>query len=180
MNNWKNKIFSVQTAVFILGAMLLIVLDLWLKYWSYYNLSGMPPREIIPGFLGFRYVVNTGMAFGLFAGADFMRYALIIANIAITCGLVWYYYLFDPKNKKHWLCRVAVIMVFAGGIGNLYDRLFLGHVRDMLEFLFVRFAIFNLADVFVTGGVFAFLFLVIFIAKDAPLIKPKQNNEMDS
>ena len=57
-------------------------------------------------------------------------------------------------------------MIFAGGAGNLFDRLTLGAVRDMLEFLFMNFAIFNLADVFVVSGIISLAVFEIFIVKN--------------
>ena len=52
-------------------------------------------------------------------------------------------------------------MMLGGALGNLWDRLFLGYVPDMIEFLFVRFAVFNLADAgLVTGCALVMLALL--------------------
>ena len=152
--------------IFGLSVAILIALDLWLKHWAAANLPG-EPRTLIPGFLGLRYLENPGAAFGFLAGTDSGRWILTTLNLVILGGLLWYYNRL-PLEKRLWWMRVPIIFVVAGGIGNLIDRIALGIVRDMLEFQFISFPIFNLADVYVTGGVFALIFVVLFIVKDVP------------
>jgi len=151
--------------IFAIGVVLLVALDLWLKYWAEANLRGNPPRVLINGLLGLTYHENPGAAFGLFGGFGGAQWGLSIVKIVILLVLLWYYYKL-PLEKKYWLTRVPLIMIFAGGLGNLYDRVGNGIVRDMLEFLFMNFAIFNLADVFVVVGVIALLAFELLVVKD--------------
>ena len=145
------------------------MLDLWLKSWAAANLAGEEGRVIIPGVLGLYYTRNTGAAFSMFANFDWARWFLTGVKIAITIGLFLYYSRLPLENRFWWL-RVPIILIIAGGIGNLYDRLVLGYVRDMFEFLFMNFAIFNLADVFVVVGCFTGAFVILFVCKDAPFL----------
>jgi len=71
-------------------------------------------------------------------------------------------------ERRFWLIRIPIILIFAGGVGNLWDRVLLGYVRDMLVFLFVRFPVFNLADIFVVVGCFVGAFVMFFVVKDFP------------
>ena len=154
--------FSALTAV-------LVILDLLLKNWAQSNLQGEPRRVLIPGVLGLTYFENPGAAFGFLANVAWGRTALTILVIVLLIGMIWYYWRM-PYDRKSWFVRVPIIFIFAGGLGNLIDRVALGAVRDMLEFLFISFAIFNLADVFVTGGIFVFLFFSAVIYKDVPYL----------
>ena len=153
--------------VFFIATVVLLALDLWLKHWAAVNLDGQPACVLIPGVLGLSYYENPGAFFGFLGGLDAARWLLSALKIAILGGILWYYNRL-PLQKRLWLIRVPLILIFVGGLGNLIDRVTLGIVRDMLEFLFVRFAIFNLADVYVTVGVFSLIFIGLFIVKDFP------------
>ena len=143
--------------------------DLWLKHWAAVNLQNQPPRDVVPGLLGLTYLENPGAAFGLFSGFAWGRVVLSIVSIILMIGILWYYSRI-PTEKRFWFVRVPLILIFAGGVGNLIDRLALGAVRDMLQFLFIEFPIFNLADVYVTTGAFSLIFVTLFVVKDAPYL----------
>lgn len=156
-----------ELLVFLGGSAVMVALDQWLKWWSSANLAGAPRRVLIDGVLGLTYFHNTGAAFGFLAEQNWGRWVLTVIVSLLLCVVVWYYFRL-PRARRNWWVRVPLILVFAGGLGNLIDRVRLGFVVDMLEFLFVRFAIFNLADVFITVGGFAFVGIVIIMGKNAP------------
>ena len=58
--------------------------------------------------------------------------------------------------------RIAVSSIIAGAIGNLVDRLFYGYVIDFLRPTFINFAVFNIADIFVTCGAVLFIVILLF------------------
>ena len=95
---------------------------------------------LIPGVLGLARARNTGMAFSLFSGAPWL---LVVLSLGILAGAFFYL----RGKQLSGLSRVGLMMMLGGALGNLADRLFLGYVPDMIEVLFVRFAVFNLADV---------------------------------
>ena len=103
------------------------------------------PRVLIPGVLGLRYAQNTGMAFSLLAGRSWLLGLLTLAILAAG-GL------FLRRFRLGALPRFGALLVLSGGLSNAWDRFFAGYVTDMLELLFVRFAIFNVADVCVCTG----------------------------
>jgi signal peptidase II len=145
----------------------LIAIDQLLKAWSSANLEGQGRRIILDGLLGMRYFHNAGAAFGFLADFEWGRWVLIGVVTLLLLGVAWCYFIL-PNQQRCWWVRIPLIFIFAGGLGNLIDRIRLGYVVDMLEFLFVRFAIFNLADVFVTVGMAMLIAGTFSMGADAP------------
>lgn len=159
---------KLALTIFPIATAILLALDLLLKVWAQENLMGQPGFSLISGILGLTYLENSGVAFGMFANAAWGQWAFSILKIVVIIGLAWYYYARIPFEKRHWLIRVPLILVVSGGMGNLVDRITLGHVRDMLTFEFMNFPVFNLADVYVVIGCFAMAFVTMFVIKDFP------------
>ncbi|MBN1937270.1 MAG: signal peptidase II [Anaerolineae bacterium] len=91
-------------------------------------------------------ITNTGAAFGLFQnGSTFFVIVSFIVSIIIL-----YYYIRLPAGK--WLIRLSMALQLAGAVGNLIDRLRIGHVIDFLDFHF--WPVFNVADMCIVCGVF--------------------------
>ena len=133
----------------LLAAAALITADQWLKR----RMTGFlaeGPRELVPGFVGLRYTRNTGISFSLFgeSGAVMLVVSIVMALVMLA-GIVWL--LLGKIGGAAPLGGAALIL--AGGMGNLVDRLLYGWVVDYIELLFVRFAIFNFADICITCGV---------------------------
>ncbi len=124
-------------------AVLAVAADRLTKYWSL-SLDGATP--FIPGVLRFQPLRNFGAAFGIFSGNSTFLNALVIA----LCVAVLLAILFYPRMTR--LGSAGLWLVLAGGVSNLYDRLRFGYVIDFLEFEFMRFPVFNLADVCVVVG----------------------------
>jgi len=110
-------------------------------------------REIIPGFFALTFSVNTGGAFGILPhGTQLLAAAAAIAAIAIVA------YSIRTRGPLPRLLGVALAMPLGGALGNLWDRVSLGHVIDFLD-LHVgpnpawHFPIFNLADSAICIGV---------------------------
>lgn len=111
---------------------------------------------LINGFINLTYTENTGAGFGLFAGNTT---ALTVITAIVIVGILIYLILAQKENM--WL-RVSLLFIVGGGIGNLVDRIALGYVRDFIQFAFWKnFAIFNIADSFVTVGVFMLVIVLI-------------------
>lgn len=163
-NNMKNAKL-VTWGIFAAATLVLVGLDLLLKSWASANMLGADSRVLVPGLLGLTYTRNTGAAFGLLGGFDWGRWALVVVKVVLISGLFWFYARL-PHVRRAWFARVPVILIIAGGLGNLIDRVFMGSVRDMLEFLFVNFPIFNLADIFVVVG--CVLGVIVVFAEDYP------------
>lgn len=157
---------------FILAAIL--ALDLCLKdYLKEFLLgkSGMS-YTLINGFMDLQYSENTGAGFGMFQGNTT---ALIVVT-AIVIAIICFYLLFMQKDAE-WL-RIPLVFIVGGGIGNLVDRIALGYVRDFFKFTFVDFAIFNIADVFVTvGAILLIIALIVMMVQEGKKSKTKFEEE---
>ena len=114
--------------------------------------------DFIRGFIGFRYTENTGAAFGILK--DHRWFFLIFSTVAII-GVITVMVVY--RKKMHPLLGLTLALFAGGGIGNQIDRLVKGYVVDFIEFQFVDFAIFNVADIFVTvGACIGILYFLIF------------------
>ena len=100
---------------------------------------------LIPGLISIMGTQNTGAAFGIFGGST-LPLTILTALIVLLMGL----YLWKEKPKGLFSTGLALIM--AGAAGNLIDRIAQGYVIDFIELEFVRFAIFNVADIAITLG----------------------------
>ena len=124
-----------------------VALDQYTKYLTVANIALYSEVEFIPGFLGFTYVKNTGAAFSSFEGQQWL-FALIF--LAFTAAVIWEY--FRKPMPFTTLERFCIAAVYAGGLGNMIDRVRLGYVVDMIETKFMEFPVFNVADCFICCG----------------------------
>lgn len=150
--------FSVMMAIFVV----VLVLDLVTKYVFDAQLADGSTITVIPYLFNFKLVHNYGAAWGMLAGKQVFLIVLTLIFLAIF--IVYY---IKEKNKT-WLLNITFGFLFAGCVGNLYDRLFFGYVRDFIQFDFWKsFPIFNFADVALTVGVVLFLvYLLVFFLKN--------------
>ena len=119
----------------------------------------MPVRSVtvIPGLFDFTYLENRGAAFGMLSDHPWIH--TVISLIAVA-GISVYLVIARKSPRSQWLNAAAGMMI-GGGIGNLIDRLSQGYVVDFIETKFMKFAIFNVADSFVTVGAGILLVYVI-------------------
>ncbi|WP_256359900.1 signal peptidase II [Methylacidiphilum caldifontis] len=139
----------------------LLLLDFITKSWISSLFGASYDKTIIPDFLDFVYVENTGIAFGLFAGNN--RFWEIFTLLLILIG----FFGFRKQIFKTFFNRIISAMIFAGALGNWLDRIIHGHVIDFIDIHFFKYhwPAFNLADCYLTIG-----FIGVFLH----LIKVKQ------
>lgn len=143
-------------------AILILIADQGLKYWVTVNIAlDTGHVTLIPGVLELTNIHNNGAAFSMLEHAPhwiFIIFTLVFAAIAVFCL---------RRNVVHGkVGRWSVVLVLAGAIGNCIDRILSGYVVDMFNFLFVRFAVFNLADVFIVVAGITLCLHVIFYRGD--------------
>jgi len=114
--------------------------------------------SLIPGLLGVFPHFNYGAAFGIMSGAGL--FLILLTGSIIVVGLVAFFYF---RGREGVLFHVSVGLIIGGALGNLYDRIFLGHVRDFIKFEFINFPIFNMADVFLNVGMVMLVVWMLFI-----------------
>jgi signal peptidase II len=141
--------------IYYAAAALLVVLDQVSKYFTRLNLQGKGTLTLIPGVLGLTYVENTGMAF-----SSFSSFTGVLAVVSFAAAVALAYAIWkDPM--KHPFCQWMFTLLLAGAVGNLIDRALLGFVTDMIQLLFVTFAVFNVADICVTVGAIGLIVYVL-------------------
>ncbi len=145
----------------ILIIVAILVLDLVTKYVFDATLSFSETKTIIPFLFNFKLVHNIGAAWGVLAGKQVFLIALSVVFLAIFIA-----YYVEEKNKT-WLLNVTFGFLIGGCLGNLFDRIFVGYVRDFIQFAFwPTFPVFNFADVALTVGVVLFvIYLVLYLVK---------------
>ena len=138
-----------------------LVLDLVTKYVFDATLSFNETKTIIPYLFNFKLVHNIGAAWGVLAGKQVFLIALSIVFLVIF--IVYY----SKEKNKTWLLNVTFGLLIGGCIGNLYDRIFVGYVRDFIQFDFWQsFPVFNFADVALSFGVVLFvIYLVLYFVR---------------
>ena len=146
-------------------AALVVLLDQFIKRWILLTLALHESSELVPGVIGLTHVRNTGAAFSILSDQRWLLIGIAcVAAILLIAILLRY-------NDGFW-GTLGLAAVLGGTIGNLADRISYGHVVDMFELYFVEFAIFNVADIFITlGGI---TFLIYFIATS---VKPEKSEE---
>ena len=147
-------------------AVLIVLLDQFIKRWIILTLPLFDKMELLPGVVGITHVRNTGAAFSILTDQRWLL--IIIAGIAALLLIA----ILLRYDEGFW-GTLGLAAVLGGTIGNLVDRISYGYVIDIFEFQFFDFAIFNVADIFITlGGI---TFLIYFIATT---IKPPKSSPL--
>jgi signal peptidase II len=146
--------------LYILLAIILIVIDQVVKVLVRANIPLGGHVSFLPHVLELTYVRNTGAAFSILNEQTWLLTLISILVVAAMVFALW------KKLLTHPLGVVPAVMVIAGGVGNLIDRVALGYVTDMFNTLFMNFAVFNVADICITvGGVLLVVYVLFFYEK---------------
>ena len=149
----------------LLIIIVLTVLDLFTKHVAEVSLKGQAPFVIIDGVFEFNYLENAGSAFGIMRG----KTVLILLISAVIMAAMIYFAIKIPEGKKYLPLHICVSMIMAGGIGNIYDRLKYGIVRDFIYFKLIDYPVFNVADMYVVVGIILLVILLLFVYKEEDL-----------
>ena len=146
---------------YFVAIVVLVVIDQWTKALVLRDLAGGRTVTPLPGILQFRYVENTGAACSVLTGRTLFLAVITALVLCIAIGLL------ALEKIPGVLNQVAVLLMVAGGFGNLIDRVSRHYVVDFIEVLFTRFAVFNFADCCVTiGAVILILSTILSFVKD--------------
>ncbi len=145
---------------------LLILADQLTKHMAYSNLRLNGPLRVIPGVFHLQYLENRGAAFGMLRNNQwiFVLFALVIL---VLISLV--YLRLSGMSHRFRPLRIVCVLIAAGAVGNMIDRLAGGYVIDFLYVKLINFPIFNLADMYVVIGSFVALLLLIACYKEDDL-----------
>jgi len=145
-----------------LFAALIVALDQFFKQWILRTLEvGDTGPVIIPGVLGLTRWENDGAMLNILSGQQWLLAAIAFGAAVVLVMILLRY------NEGFW-GTLGLAAVLGGTVGNLADRIFNdGKVVDMFETLFMRFPIFNIADIFITLGFLTFLVHFIIVTLEA-------------
>lgn len=113
---------------------------------------------LVPHFVGLTYVQNTGMAFSSLSGqTTLLAIVSLLVSIALAVAIA------KKSLFHHPFGQWTLTLILAGAVGNLIDRVFMHFVTDMIQVLFVNFAVFNVADCcVVVGGILLAVYVLFF------------------
>lgn len=147
---------------YFLVVSLLVALDQLTKYVAFNYLQSINSIPIIKDVFHLTFVKNRGAAFGILQN---QRWFFIIMTVSVLIGII-YYYKHLPKYKPYGFIRFALILISAGAIGNLIDRIRLGFVIDFFDFCLINFPVFNIADICVVIGTILLTWFILFTPED--------------
>ena len=167
--------------IFGAAALGLLALDQWTKLWTVANFAAPaasniysttdPAKPFLPGLVELTRVHNYGAAWSSFSGQKWLLIGLTSVLLVLLLVLV------AKKVVRHPMGLAACTLIFAGGVGNLIDRVRAGYVVDMFHFEFwPSYPVFNVADICVVIGavIGSVYYLWLYEKYDA---KPKKAKE---
>jgi signal peptidase II len=147
--------------LYIIIAILAVALDQLFKYYITATLAAGSQISLIPGIIHLTYLENTGAAFSFMSG---MRWILV--GISVVCAVIILIIIYRARFGMGG--KILLSLVLGGALGNLIDRAWHGYVVDMFEVEFMDFAVFNIADIFITvaGALFVIYYFVYSIKSE--------------
>ena len=157
MKTQKKKLFYP-----IIAFCSLLLADQYTKRLAVRHLKGRSPFVLLERVLEFSYLENTGAAFSSFSGRQTF---LIILTTLVIIVLAWRYFTLPAEARFFWI-RMCLLFIISGAVGNLIDRVLRRYVVDFIYFVPINFPKFNVADIYITVGVFVLAALMLFYYSD--------------
>tara|TARA_B100000886_G_scaffold159564_1_gene108765 strand:- start:41 stop:493 length:453 start_codon:yes stop_codon:yes gene_type:complete len=140
--------------------LILFILDQYSKYLIRFTFDLFQSRSIFY-LLDFVYVPNYGVAFNILNNESLnLGFIFSLLVFFICLYLVWLIFVNQEKPNNTQLISLSLIL--AGGLGNLFDRVFLGYVVDFIAITFNPY-VFNFADIYITIGIMLYLINYLFV-----------------
>ena len=133
----------------------LIVLDQLVKAYVVQNIALGEVKTWIPNLVSLTYLQNRGAAFSILQDQQLL---FAVITLVVVVGAIWY--LHKHMEDSLWMV-LGLTLIIAGGLGNFIDRISQGFVVDMFHLDFINFAIFNVADSYLTVGVIILLIAML-------------------
>lgn len=135
----------------------LAAIDQIIKYFIVTDLKPVGSVSVLGDIFRLTYVENRGVAFGMFAG---MQWVFIALTSLLLAAIIYYMFKKRPSGKFFY---ITVALIIGGGVGNLIDRVFLNYVVDYLSLSFFP-PVCNFADYCITVGVVLLAVYLLFMA----------------
>ena len=142
------------------AVLVLIAVDQLVKLYIVSDFKLGQVKSFIPHLVSLTYLQNTGAAFSMLENQQWL---FTLVTFLVIGGAV--YYLIKHLHASKWMLT-GLTLVIAGGLGNFIDRIRQGFVVDMFQLDFIDFAIFNVADMYLTFGVAILLLMILKEEKD--------------
>ena len=148
----KNKIINKNNLYCLFVILIIFFLDRYTKLLVLNNFS--ENIFFLNDYINLDLVWNTGIGFGLFSSNSNLIYNLTSLLIVIVIILLIYFLIGSDKYEK-----IIYSIIIGGALGNFYDRILFKAVPDFIDLHYKNFHwfTFNLADIFITCGIIAFL-----------------------
>ena len=156
----KNRM--IKYIIFIVSVSILVFIDQLTKFLASANLKGNAPYVVIDDIIELVYTENTGAAFGILQGKQFLFYILTVVVLIILLVLL-HKMEFTAHNVPYF---IFLILIFSGAVGNFVDRVKNRFVVDFIYFKPIDFPVFNFADICITCGVILALVATLTIYKN--------------
>ena len=138
---------------------LVIIFDQLVKYWVDENINYLKPSiELIPNVLSLVRVQNDGAAFSFLQGGGARIWFVALTAIFAILVVIALATNFISGRFGRW----CLVFITAGGLSNMIDRVRFGYVIDMFKIELFDFAVFNVADIFITVFCIAFILYILF------------------
>ncbi len=150
-------------------SIVVIIIDQLTKAWAEASLVGYKTIVVLP-FFKFELAYNSGAAFSFLQDAGgWQRWFFSIIALVVSAGITYWIaktVALKDSSKKWEL--LALSLVLGGAIGNVYDRIFLGHVVDFIVWHYEhhQFPTFNIADSAISLGAAILIFDMLFLQKE--------------
>jgi signal peptidase II len=148
---------------------LIVVVDQITKALVRANLPLHTSVTIVPGFMDFTHVRNTGAAFGFLNNVDFPYKSAVISLVAAGALVAVWFYAAGLEHQQR-LARIGLVLILGGAAGNLIDRVVEGSVVDFVDVYWrsYHFWAFNVADSAITIGVSLMILEMLGLRTDVP------------
>ena len=141
--------------------MILVIADQLTKHLAVVRLKNQAAYNLINGILEFNYLENRGAAFGVLQNQKY--FFVFVALIFI--GVIVFVLIKVPTQKKYYSLNILLVMIAAGAVGNMIDRVRYDYVVDFIYLVCIQFPIFNVADIYVTTATVILVFQILFVYK---------------
>ncbi len=145
--------------------LILVAADQFTKQLAIIQLKGNSGITIIKNVFKLFYLENHGAAFGIFQE---QRIPLLIITVLVLIFIGYIFYRV-PHESKFTAIKWILVILAAGAVGNMIDRIYNGYVVDFLYFELINFPVFNVADCYVVAGAILAVILIIFYYDDNDL-----------
>ena len=140
---------------------ILVIADQLTKHLAVVRLKNQAAYNLINGILEFNYLENRGAAFGVLQN---QKYFFVFVTL-IFIGVIVFVLIKVPTQKKYYSLNILLVMIAAGAVGNMIDRVRYDYVVDFIYLVCIQFPIFNVADIYVTTATVILVFQILFVYK---------------